>query len=592
MTRIVGNLFRIALWGLGGFSLAVASGCGDYLPAGGNRTVDLAVTTDVLRVHGSVGTGAYGVPVAGAGDVDGDGRLDLAIASMTAEAAGRRSAGQVFLVFGEGRTQGTLDTAEPAGRILTVLGASVAENAGSEIWIDDVTGDRRADLLIARQNHSPDPARKGAGALSIVVGGPALRARAEAGLPLDLAAPGEIEVITLVGAHALGRFGMWVRTGDVDGDGIADLAVGADSEPAGERVHVGAVYLVRGGSALVAAGRIDLAEELPGAMVGKVTRLVMGDLPDHAHFGATCALFDLDGDGRAEILAAAALNRMGAALLPAGVRAADVHATGGLPGGQLFVAWSDALPVGPWGLQIDLGELPGTTRVAGGPGNITLAEELLGGGDYDDDGRPDLFVGDISADLSVDGARSGSGGGHVFWDAMSLKGRSFGMASPPPDVDFTTLIGAAQDNLTGDTAAHGDFDGDGVLDLMISAPHADARGRIDNGMLHILHGRTGGWPARVDLRHGRQPPPDALAITEVLGAAGNTAVDTGDTLGYSATAADYDGDGVADLVVNEMTGNGVKTDAVDVGNLLLISGDVLTATERGSIHMAPAGRGL
>jgi hypothetical protein len=41
---------------------------------------------------------------------------------------------------------------------------------------------------------------------------------------------------------------------------------------------------------------------------------------------------------------------------------------------------------------------------------------------------------------------------------------------------------------------------------------------------------------------------------------------------YSAVAADVDGDGLADLIVNEMRGNGSAADAFDVGNLLVISG--------------------
>ena len=48
--------------------------------------------------------------------------------------------------------------------------------------------------------------------------------------------------------------------------------------------------------------------------------------------------------------------------------------------------------------------------------------------------------------------------------------------------------------------------------------------------------------------------------------------DTGDTLGYSAASADIDGDGVMDIVVNEMVGNGLQPGSIDVGNLIILSG--------------------
>ncbi len=129
----------------------------------------------------------------------------------------------------------------------------LAEATGSEIWIDDVTGDGLGDLLIGRQNHTPggseaDP-RIGAGALSIVVGGAWLRSFS-AGLGyLDLRNPDpSIPILTIVGREALDQFGIWVRTGDVDSDKIADLVVGADQEDLGGENNSGAAYVIRGGT--------------------------------------------------------------------------------------------------------------------------------------------------------------------------------------------------------------------------------------------------------------------------------------------------------------------------------------------------------
>jgi hypothetical protein len=56
----------------------------------------------------------------------------------------------------------------------------------------------------------------------------------------------------------------------------------------------------------------------------------------------------------------------------------------------------------------------------------------------------------------------------------------------------------------------------------------------------------------------------------VLGARGSFGVDRGDTLCYSAATGDLDADGRTDLIANEMVGNGVAADAVNVGNLVVI----------------------
>ena len=84
--------------------------------------------------------------------------------------------GAVFLIFLDGTGTGVRDTAAADTRILRIDGVVDDETTGSEIWMDDVTGDGLADLLICRQNFTPEKAtmgnaRAGAGALTILVGG-------------------------------------------------------------------------------------------------------------------------------------------------------------------------------------------------------------------------------------------------------------------------------------------------------------------------------------------------------------------------------------------------------------------------------------
>ena len=517
----------------------------------------LSTANGLIRVSGAEATGAFGVPVAGGFDCDNDGFVDYARSEMLASPFSRANAGQVRLIFGDGQINQSFDTAVPNANILTIAGSAPNEVAGSEIWMDDVTGDGLCDLLIARQNFTePASGRIGAGALTILVGNSILRDLATNGVIVDLAAPPpNVTLFTVVGAAELDRLGMWVRTGDVTGDGIADILVGADQEDNASESNRGAAYLIRCGAHLNANLTIDLAG---------------------------VALADLDNNGSSEFLIAAALSRIGGSLLADGAPNNSAIRHGGNPGGSLFIVWDDNFPLGTsWasGFSFSVDNAPGsTTRIDGGSvpnlfSNERFGEELLGGLDYDADGTADLFVGDISGVSRTDRVRAGVG--HVFFSASLLRNQNFSMTTGPAGVRTTTILGPAG-AISSDTSLHGDIDGDGIADLAIAGPLENPLGRVQAGVVHILWGQAGRWPEVIDLQNDRQPDPAVFAITDIYGANGERSVDdAGDTLMYSAAAADMDRDGKIDLIINEMRGNGVSPTALDVGNLLIISGEIV-----------------
>ena len=298
------------------------------------------------------------------------------------------------------------------------------------------------------------------------------------------------------------------------------------------------------------------------------------------HFGATVDIADLDDNGRGDILIAASLKRVGGELLAQDAPAGSAVAIGANPGGSLFIVWDDNISAaGFWapGLSFSTDTAPAsTTRIDGGgvAGVFTshsFAEEILGGLDYNDDGEADLFLGDIWGIARSDRDRGGVG--HLFFSAVSLKNRSFSVSNVPGDLVVTTILGPEAGTITNDTSLHGDFDGDGIADLAIASPLASPLARIHAGTIHVLWGRSGTWPSIIDLADGMRPDPASFPITDIYGANGEQSVnDTGDTLMYSAAAADLDGDGRTDLIVNEMRGNGISAAALDVGNLLIIGG--------------------
>ncbi|MEM9532859.1 MAG: hypothetical protein AAGA23_18205 [Pseudomonadota bacterium] len=543
--------------------------------------IDLAVTRDdpdvLTRVYGSVGDGDAGLPVAGGFDMNGDGFPDYAFAAFRADVGGLIQAGQVFLVLGNGSISGSVDTAQADTRVLPILGTQTSEHTGSEIWMDDVTGDGLGDLLICRQDHTPVAGRIGAGALTILAGSSNLSALA-AGSSLDLSAPPtDITLFTIVGTDVQDRLCMWARTGDLTEDGIADITVGADQFGPGDS-HRGRVYVVRGGPLLAQNATADLALAAdPGfVLAGHLAQISAPGTATHTHFGATVQMADLDGNGRTEVLAAAALNRAGGSFGPS-PRPEVAHGFGGAAGGgTLYIFWDNNFPTGAWPSPfiLDPAALPGDSSSINGTSiNSVFGEEVLGGLDYNNDGEADLFVGDLTGDPP---GRGDAGVGHVLYSANRLRNQNFDLDAPPAGLVESRIYGPIPGAIGADTAMHGDFDGDGTDDLAFSSPHDRPFDRFNAGTIHVLFGDDTGWPALIDLAPGALPSTAELRMTEVYGANGQIGSDTGDTLAYSGAAGDINNDGRTDILTNEMVGNGLAPGTIDVGNLIILSGTVLS----------------
>lgn len=525
------------------------------------------------RYQGAFGNGKFGIPVCGGHDCDGDGLVDSAFASINASVANRANAGIVTLVWGTDSGFGeTLDTLSLSDRTLRIAGAQSLEVCGSEIWMDDVNGDGVGDLIIGRQNFSPNATRRGAGALTILFGGPELRTLAREGSMLDLAGPpASVRLLDIFGSRAYDRLGIWMRTGDVDGDGIADIVVGADEADAPRSINAGEVYVIRGGPHLHETTIVDFVDYPPAALGEHVTLITPPDRFPNGHFGATVQLGDLDGNGRAELVASAALDRAGAAVRLNGAPAGTGIGTGGIGRGSTFILWDTWFAPDQWVsgrvIAID-GVEPEISRITGGLRNAHLGEELLAGADFDGNGQPDLFLGDLRGQ-GPNGASAGTG--YVFFDAATIRSRGFNVDEMPRDVRCTIIQGVSAGALSADAAAWGNLDGDRFDDLVITSPHENPSFRASAGSLHAIYGQASGWPAEIDLAANRLP--DTVRTVHMIGALGGNGADAGDTLGYSIAVADMNADGMDDIITNEMQGNGSQS--LDVGNLVLYSGRAL-----------------
>ncbi len=250
-----------------------------------------------LAIEGSPAE-TLGAAVAVVGDVDGDGFLDVAFGAPQYSGL-EDDGGRVVLFFG-----GPSGLERPA--VLTHESAPGAD-FGAAVAGGDLDGDGFADVVVGEPGRTPAASTPESGRVLVFRGGPAGLATTP-------------RILAPSTPQASLRFGQAVEVlDDLDGDGIADLAVGAPGWDAAGAVDQrdGRVYVYSGSPAGVDT---VLPQELANPFLG-------AGAAASERFGAALASGDLDGDGRTDLaIGAPGASPDGAALvyLSIGLRFDDV----------------------------------------------------------------------------------------------------------------------------------------------------------------------------------------------------------------------------------------------------------------------------
>jgi hypothetical protein len=400
------------------------TGCGLW----DDQSVDEAAV--VLRGEAAGDRLGQGDPGAGrAGDVNGDGIDDLIVSAIFESSVASRQ-GAVYIVHGPVESGGSIGDVAAA----KLSGDDANDWAGYAVaGAGDVDGDGYDDLFIGATRDDSSGADAG---ISYLVRGPVT---ADA----DLATRADVAFTGAAAGEISGEVS-WL--GDVDGDALPDLLVGA--QWSGEAAfNAGAAYVVTGLAA--ASGTVSLAS---------ATHALLGVAAEDEASSSLAGIGDTDGDGLADIAV--------------GARGVDA---GGADAGAVYVVTE---------LTPGVSSLASATAVLSGEGDgaeVGWGASVSAAGDVNADGYADFIVGARSDSEGGDNA----GAAYVVFGPVSPGSRSLATAD-------AKLLGETAGNFTGDSVGDaGDVDGDGYDDVLVGSGYNSA-GAEEGGAAYLVRGPTTG----------------------------------------------------------------------------------------------------